>query len=139
MSPRGVTLALILCALLTLGGCRFTSGLLGGASPGLGAWNDTDIPIELVLDGESLGTIEPSAGMEIVSTWRLPPLPWAVEARTERGRVLLTMTVTVEDLASTGRTGSGVDLPCGRFTMWAGTAPVSGPAWTDRRTGPCEP
>jgi hypothetical protein len=50
----------------------------------------------------------------------MPALPWEVEARTEAGRVLVTMSVTAEDLGPTGRKESGVDLPGGSFTIWAG-------------------
>lgn len=112
-------------ALLVVGGCGIATGLLGGERPGLGASNDSDIRIDLVLNGELLATLEPDTGMQVASKWRMPDLPWKVEARTEAGRVLVTMTVTAEDLVSTGHMGTGVDLPGGRFTVWAGTEPSS--------------
>ena len=64
--------------------------------------------------------MDPGTGMEIASRWRMPPLPWEVEARTEDGRVLVTMTLTAEKLAEQGRVGASAELPGGRFSMWAG-------------------
>jgi hypothetical protein len=115
-------LAVAVVALFALGGCRFASGLVGEEPPGLGAENGTDITIDLVLNGESLGSIGPGSGMEVASRWRLPALPWEVEARTESGRVLVTMTVSAEELQRNGVKAGGVALPSGRFAMWAGVA-----------------
>jgi hypothetical protein len=55
-------------------------------SSGLGASNDTDIRIELMLNGESLGTIEPGTGMEVASVWRMPALPCWRDQRRDPGR-----------------------------------------------------
>lgn len=108
-------LVVSLVVLLVLGGCR-----LAGPRPTLGATNFTDIPIELMLKGESLATVEPGADMEIASRSRMPALPWEIEARTETGRVVVAMTVTAEDLARTSVKDARGDRPYERFTMSAG-------------------
>jgi len=77
----------------------------------------------------------------------LPPLPWYVEARSESGRVLVSMTVRPGDVFATmypdghGETrGAAVraDLSCGRLDVWSGP-PMSGPAPGSGIPGDCLP
>ena len=108
-----------------------------GGRPVLGISNGTSLTVTLFVNGTSVGSAAPGAGMEPIDFKDLPAMPWSVEARSEAGRVLTSMTVTTGDvtagreaganLATSGTMGR-VDLSCGRITIWAGYSQPSGPA-----------
>ena len=108
-----------------------------GGRPVLGISNGTSLTVTLFVNGASVGSAAPGAGMEPIDFENLPAMPWSVEARSESGRVLTSMTVNTNDvtagadadanLATSGSMGR-VDLSCGRITIWAGYLQPSGPA-----------
>ena len=108
-----------------------------GGLPTLGVSNGTSLDVTLVVNGVSVG-VYPAGGPEpSLDPGGLPPLPWAVEARSPSGRVLTSMSVTNAG-STTILPGGGVeiagagmgrvDLSCGRLTIWAGDVVPSGPA-----------
>jgi hypothetical protein len=99
--------------------------------PPLVVSNMTTLTVTLVVNGQPVGTYPPGQSVPDVDVTMLPPLPWAVEARSSSGKVLTSMQVTLAEVQSVdphahtvamGR----VDLSCGRLTIFAGMAP-SGP------------
>src|SRR5207247_8332181 len=101
----------------------------------LGASNGTPLLVTIAVTGTALRTIQPQTQATILVK-DLPPLPWAVEARTSTGRALLSMSVRAGDVwETTGPDGSHelngdekrVDLPCGRLAIWP-RPPLLGPA-----------
>ena len=148
-TARGLSLGTLIAA-LTLGGCAAAtspSPSSPSATPAMNisVSNGTTLTVTLTVNGTPVATSTPGSPTEVVAS-ALPPLPWAVAATTASGRVLTTMTVTVEDATQTdpsvhvipmGR----VDLSCGRLTIWAGGYPPSGPipASPAGRPGDCEP
>ena len=108
--------------------------------------NETTLAVSLAVNGVALRTIQPQT-QETVPVKDLPPLPWAVEARTSTGRALLSMTVRAGDVWETTRPdgshelkGDAVrsDLSCGRLDMWSGP-PLLGPAPGPGKPGDCAP
>ena len=108
--------------------------------------NGTTLRVTIVVNGMALRTIQPQTD-ETVFVKDLPPLPWAVEARTSAGRALLSMSVRAGDVWETTRPDGShelngdanrVDLSCGRLDMWSG-APLLGPAPGPGSPGDCAP
>lgn len=136
-----VAAALVVAVLVI--GCKMLPTFV---PPRLGISNGTKLTVTLVVNGQVVGVFRPGeGGGPIVAP--LPPLPWAVEARTSTGRLLTTMQVSPGDVSSTtmpdGTTqASGtlgrVDLSCGRLDIWAGFQP-SGPFPGPGHPGDCVP
>ncbi len=137
----------VLFALVLVLGC--TPTVVPPGSPptnDLEAANGTAIAVTLVVNGTALRVVPPGAAVAIPVS-ELPLLPWTVEARSPRGRVLTSMTVRPGDVRET-TTPSGVreyysaavrvDLSCGRFDVWSGM-PMLGPLPGPGRPGDCEP
>ena len=111
----------------------------------LGVMNSTTIPIDIVVDGKQFATLMPGESREAIPSNALPPLPWNVEARNGKGRVLLTLNGRDGDVtvSSDGQgqsqkgVGSRVDLSCGRIDIWSGP-PLAGPAPGPGTPGDCE-
>ena len=112
----------------------------------LGVSNGTTLPVTIAVNGTALRTIQPQTE-DTILVKDLPPLPWAVEARTSTGRALLAMSVRAGDVwETTGPDGSHelngdanrVDLSCGRLDMWSGP-PLLGPAPGPGKPGDCAP
>lgn len=108
--------------------------------------NGTTIAVTLVVNGNVLGVFPPGAA-GVIPISELPPLPWTVEARSPRGRVLTSMTVRPGDVRETtmpngGRAyqsaGARADLSCGRLDIWSGM-PMLGPLPGPGKPGDCEP
>ena len=108
--------------------------------------NQTDLDVTIVVNGSVVRTFPPGA-KGAIRVSELPPLPWTVEARAPRGRVLTSLTVRAGDVSETtqpdgGRSSHGagtrVDLSCGRLDMWSGP-PLLGPAPGPGKPGDCEP
>jgi len=104
-------------------------------SPTLTVANQTELAVSLFVNGDLIAEFSAQTGERVGAD--LPPLPWDVEARSPRGRVLASMRVDVGDVRTetdadgviTHTTAFGrVDLSCGRLTIWAGDAAPSGPA-----------
>ena len=120
--------------------------IVPGERPPLGVSNGTDLVVTVIVNGNPVGVFAPDAG-SLIDPNLLPPLPWAVEARTASGRVLTSMTVEPglvfrETMADGSVHISGalgrVDLSCGRFDMWAGES-IGGPAPGPGAPGDCVP
>ena len=92
--------------------------------------NRTTLDISLFVNGLSIGTVR--AGDEIaIEPGRLPPLPWAVEARSPSGRLVLPWHVAVgqiqKALDGTGASGATATLTCGTFSLRIGALGDPGP------------
>jgi hypothetical protein len=108
--------------------------------------NETTLAVSIAVNGVALRTIQPQT-QETVLVKDLPPLPWAVEARTSTGRALLSMSVRAGDVRETTRPDGShelkgdavrIDLSCGRLDMWSGP-PLLGPAPGPGKPGDCVP
>lgn len=135
--------------LFAIGGLVAACGFLDSERPAFGVSNGTTLAVVVTIDSPDGGmTIDvgPGGSAEIDAT-RSPALPWVVEARTESGRLLTSMTVapgqvfrrtspdgSVQMSSAVGR----ADLSCGRFDMWAGWH-VGGPAPGPGVPGDCVP
>jgi hypothetical protein len=113
-------------------------------SIGLGVVNATDLQVSLVVNGTVIKTFAPGDADKEIYVSALPPLPWAVEARTSSGRVLATMNVTAGDLQpESGITAHGTEsrigLSCGQLYMWSGPTEPSWPAPQPGSPGDCLP
>ena len=103
----------------------------------LGIANGTTLTVSLFVNGRLVAESSPGARGPTIDPNSLPPLPWAVEARSATGRVLTSMMVEPgevwtatgpDDQISHSGTFGRVDLSCGRLTIWAGDVVPSGPA-----------
>ena len=109
--------------------------------------NGTTLALTLVVNGQVIGVVAPrNAG--VFPQAALPALPWAVEARSSSGRVVLALAVGVGSVSDTvepngGRQhvapGARVDLSCGRLDMYAGDTAMLGPAPGRGVPGDCLP
>ena len=130
---------LVVAALaIVLAGCAAT-GLASpnpSARPKLGVSNGTTMTVSVFVNGARLADVPPGGPEPSFDVAALPPLPWAVEARSPSGRVLTSMAVKPGDVTTTtvsgGTENAGkmgrVDLSCGRLTIWAGDVVPLGPA-----------
>ena len=109
--------------------------------------NQTTLDLRIWVNGSKLLGVPARTGNTLGSD-QLPPLPWSVEARTTRGRVVGAFQVQPSDLvptpAGSGGTewviaGASVDLSCGFLRMWAGEHPLSGPEPGPGTPGDCRP
>ncbi len=130
--------------LVLVAGC----GLNADDRPNLGISNGTTLTVVLTVNGQQVGQVLPGGPAPDINEAGLPPLPWTVEARTVNGRVLTSMVVEPDRVASTtlddGTGGANgvfgrVDLSCGRLTIWAGDVQPSGPFPGPGLAGDCEP
>jgi hypothetical protein len=112
----------------------------------LGVLNSTSIAINVVVDGQQIATLGPGEDRDAIPASALPALPWHVEAQTQGGRILLTLTVNDGDVkTSTDAQGhdsergdaARIDLSCGRIDMWSGP-PLAGPAPGPGTPGDCD-
>jgi hypothetical protein len=108
--------------------------------------NGTTIDVTLVVNGKVLGVFPPGAA-GVIPVGELPFLPWTVEARSPRGRVLTSMTVRPGDVRETmtpngareyQSAGARADLSCGRLDIWSGF-PMLGPLPGPGTPGDCDP
>ena len=124
------------------------SGVVPPSEMRLSINNGTTLDVLLVVNGQLAGTFAAgSANTAGIPASELPPLPWNVEIRTSRGRLLVSLVVHAGDVRS-GRTNNGgtvqqgagarVDLSCGRLDVWSGP-PLAGPAPGTGRPGDCVP
>jgi hypothetical protein len=117
-------------------GCGLVAGSASPIPVTLGVSNGTDLTVGLYVNGAPIRTFQPQSGDIKIDTSTLQPMPWAVEARSTSGRVLLSMNVTPDQIRTDNvggvlsMTGSyaRVDLSCGSLRMWAGDITPSGPA-----------
>lgn len=116
------------------------------ATHSLEAGNGTSLTVTLVVNGAALRVVPPGASAAI-PVGELPLLPYVVEARSPRGRVLTSMTVHAGDVRETitpngarqySSAAVRVDLSCGRLDIWSGF-PMLGPLPGPGRPGDCEP
>jgi hypothetical protein len=114
----------------------------GATLPPLSISNTTTLVVTVVVNGEPVATVAPGVLIDPVSAVVLPPLPWAVEARSPGGRVLVSMTVHAGDVrigaSSAQGDGARIDLSCGRLDIWAGP-PMIGPPPGPGTPGDCAP
>lgn len=101
--------------------------------PPLSVWNDTDVPIAVVLNGRTIARISPGTQQDPLTIPDPPPLPWTVEARASDGFVLATALVE-----STGPVSYRFDLSCGRIDIWS-RVPILGPMNGPGHPGDCGP
>jgi hypothetical protein len=133
-SHWGVSLLLVV---LALSACTAGSSSL----PNLSYSNQTTLTLSLSVNGTMVETMVPGAAGDVPSS-RLPQLPWTVEAKTSKGRVVASMTVREGDVVMSSGEAKGdgirVDLSCGRLDIWAGP-PLLGPVPGSGHPGDCEP
>ena len=110
--------------------------------PPLSISNTTTLVVTLVLNDQPIVTVPAGVQFDPVPALGLPPLPWAVEARSPSGRVLVSMTVRAGDVRIGPNSAQGdanrVDLSCGRLDIWAGP-PMLGPVQGPGSPGDCAP
>ena len=99
--------------------------------PPLSVWNDTDIPIAVVLNGSTIAHMDPGTEHDPLTIPDPPPLPWTVEAKSSDGFVLATALV-----ASTENVSYRFDLSCGRIDIWT-RVPILGPMNGPGHPGDC--
>jgi hypothetical protein len=96
--------------------------------------NGTNLVITIAVNGHAVG-VAPS-GETIIPPGALPAKPWAVEAQSPTGRVLLSfevgpgqVTTTTSPDGVTTMTGGGnrADLSCGRLDVYVGVRPLGPP------------
>jgi len=97
----------------------------------LNVGNATALDVTLVVNGEVEGVYAANGPLTTLDPAKLPALPWTVEAKSPTGRILTTMTVTLDDATQSDPNvhripSNWVDLSCGRLTIWAGDYPPSG-------------
>ena len=137
-------LGAILIALF-VSGCSVRPPLTTDPNLRLGISNGTTLAVTLLVNGVVVAVYAPGTAGEI-EPLKLAPLPWAVEARSPSGRLLLSITVLQGSVWSTATPGGGsihsvgdrVDRSCGRLDMYAG-APMHGPMPGPGTPGDCEP
>jgi hypothetical protein len=132
---RGVIVRLILVAVM-LTGCGPIVPVGVGSSASVApdgnvhVKNGTTLDVSIVVNGLSIGTLRAGDETTIESS-RLPPLPWAVEARSPSGRVILPWNVAVgqiqKALDGSGASSATATLTCGVLRMWIGAAIDPGP------------
>ena len=134
MRPAAIGRGVLLLVLVTGCGPIVPIGVV--PSPSVGAdgnvhvSNGTTLDISIVVNGLSIGTVR--AGDEIaIESSRLPGLPWAVEARSPSGRLILPWHVGVgqiqKALDGTGASAATATLTCGVFTIRIGAIGDTGP------------
>jgi hypothetical protein len=144
---------LSLFAIVALGGCSLAQIVRAPVpAPAAGAEqivivNQTTLDLRIWVNGSRILAVPARTGNTLGSE-QLPPLPWSVEARTTRGRVIAAFQVHPTDLEPTATdsggtesviAGASVDLSCGFLRMWAGERPLSGPVPGPGAPGDCRP
>jgi hypothetical protein len=109
--------------------------------------NDTTLVLTIVVNGQPISVV----GAKTAAAFQpagLPALPWLVEARSSRGRIVLRLGVAVGSVTDTvglngehehGAPGARVDLSCGRLDMYPSDTPMLGPAPGRGVPGDCVP
>jgi hypothetical protein len=109
--------------------------------------NQTRLDLRIWVNGSRVLAVPAGTGNTLGSE-QLPPLPWSVEARTTRGRIIATFQVHPTDLEPTVTdsggaesviAGASVDLSCGFLRIWAGEHPIAGPEPGPGTPGDCRP
>ena len=141
--PRLLAVVVLLAAFLS--GCQ-SEGIVPPDRMVLSISNEASIKVDLVVNGNLVETVDPTTRLDVPAS-RLPPLPWAAEARLPGGRRLVAVTVHAGDVWSravanggTEMSGDGarVDLSCGRIDIFSGPQPM-GPAPGPGSPGDCDP
>lgn len=113
-----------------------TTAAAPGAVP-LGISNGLTVAVTLVVNGSVVDTVPAGAQQSPVGA-ALPPLPWAVEAKSPSGRVLLTLEVPEGTyVSSTSGKGARADLACGRLDLYVGP-PMLGPVFLPDPSQSCD-
>jgi hypothetical protein len=113
--PRRTVVAVSAVAML-VAGC---AGLIGGQEFSIGAENDTDRPVELFVDGRSVGSVGVGSTQNRGVVSAPGDGPWRIEARTADGVVLVAAEVAEVPPEGQG-VGAAAATTCGDITIWAG-------------------
>jgi hypothetical protein len=114
---RRAAVGLVVGALsASLTGC---AGLIGGHEFSIGLDNDTDRPVELFIDGRSVGSVGVGSTQNRGGVHAPGDGPWRIEARTATGVVLVAAEVAEVPPAGQG-VGAAAATTCGDITIWAG-------------------
>ena len=116
----------------------------------VGVSSGTTMALSVALNGQHLGDISPTDTAAAFGPASLPQLPWDIEVRSTSGKVLVSMTVQVQDVLSTALPGGGqvvtqrferVDTTCGQLMVWTGEVEPSVADLPAPRSsvGPCNP
>jgi hypothetical protein len=100
----------------SLAGC---AGLIGGHELSIGLDNGTDRPVELFVDGRSVGPVGVGSTQNRGVVHAPGDGPWRIEARTADGVVLVAAEVAEVPPAGQG-VGAASATTCGDITIWAG-------------------
>ena len=123
-----------------LAGCT-SPGTVPAAAMSVSIANGTTLTVTLVVNDAPVATVQPGDDADVPAS-RLTALPWAVEARSSSGRVLVSLVVHDGDVvqAPGGSKGDAtrIDLSCGRLDIWSGP-PLLGPAPGPGSPGDCAP
>ncbi len=109
----------ILGLVLSLTAC---APIASTAVPDLSIVNGTTLNVALFINGASVGHTFRQSSSSILGR-DLPALPWHVEARTSKGRVLTTLVVAPATIAKDHGAASHVDLSCGSLWIYVGAEP----------------
>jgi hypothetical protein len=110
--------------------------------------NSTTLDVTVNVNGADLGVV-PAHQATTVPAAALPAKPWAVEAHSPSGRVLLsfevapgqvTTTTSPDGVTTTSSAGARVDLTCGRLDVTVGTTMMGPPPPANPGVaGDCDP
>jgi len=142
-------LSILACLALTATACGPILPTAPSTGPDytLNVNNDTTLVLTIVVNGQPISVV----GVKTAAAFQpvgLPALPWLVEARSSRGRLVLRLGVAVGSVTDTvgpngehehGAPGARVDLSCGRLDVYPGDTPMLGPAPGPGVPGDCVP
>ena len=118
-SMLGLRGAVAACALVAVAGC--TRVLPPSTSVDVGIVNDTTIVVGLFVNGRHIADYPPSSKpAPSIDIATLPARPWAVEARSPSGRVLMSLSVEPGHPSEGAMTARSVGLACGYLELWVG-------------------
>jgi hypothetical protein len=115
---------------------------------GISVLNDTTLTITVAVNGGVVRMVPPRTAAISLPASALPALPWAVEARSPTGRLLVSMTVKAGDVVDAGNPvevskgpWAGVALSCGRLGLWSwsGLPPPPPSGLSSSSPGDCSP
>jgi hypothetical protein len=111
--------------------------------------NGTTLTVTLLVNGQLVRSVGPGAVADAFPASTLPGLPWAIEARTSSGRLLISLTIKAGDVLEQptlgGFTSKGpwtqAVLSCGRLDVWSwsGSRPPPPPGPASESPGNCAP
>jgi hypothetical protein len=114
------------------------AGFTGMPALTLGLANETDRPILLYVNDEWVGTFPAGTVRNDITTGPHGGAPWRIEARTDRGLVLVAAEV-FESPAPGAGVGAAGATTCGDITIWAGDSrPDVTPPNLPGREAPCD-